>query len=271
MSAASLANRLAAREGQLIMARHVLVTGGGSGIGHTIAATFANAGDSVCVTDMDAAALAGCPANWMTIAGDASDPAHMAEVFARISDEWGTIDVVCANAGIAGPTALVEDVELEDFRRCIAVNLEGAFLAAKHAAPMMKARRSGVILVTSSMAGVNGFPYRSPYAAAKWAMIGLMKTLAMELGPHGVRVNAIAPGCVEGPRIDAVIEREAKAKGTTPARVREAYEAGVSMRSFVSAQDIANMAFFLASDAARLVSGQIMAVDGHTENPDPKV
>ncbi len=253
------------------MGRRVLITGGGSGIGRAIADTFAVAGDRVCVTDLDESVLTNCPSQWLTVTGDASNPEHMAEVFARIRDEWGSVDVVCANAGIAGPTALVEDVEPEDFRRCVAVNLEGAFLAAKHAAPIMKARRSGVILVTSSMAGVNGFPYRSPYAAAKWAMIGLMKTLAMELGPYGVRVNAIAPGCVEGPRIDAVIEREARAKGTTSAKVRKAYEAGVSMRSFVSAQDVANMAFFLASDAARLVSGQVMAVDGHTENPDPKV
>ena len=136
---------------------------------------------------------------------------------------------------------------------------------------MMKTQKSGVILITSSNAGINGFPNRSPYASAKWAEIGLMKTLAMELGPYGIRANAIAPGCVEGPRIDGVIEREAKAKGTTPAAIRAGYEAGVSMRSFVSAQDIANMAVFLASDGARLVSGQVIAVDGHTENPDPKV
>ncbi|MEZ5872162.1 MAG: SDR family oxidoreductase [Nitratireductor sp.] len=253
------------------MGKRVLITGGGSGIGKAVAEAFSASGDRVFVTDMDENALSQCPANWLSEAGDASDPAHMAKVFSRIEGEWGGIDVVCANAGIAGPTSLVEDVTLEDFRRCVAVNLEGAFLAAKHAAPMMKAQRSGVILITSSMAGVNGFPYRSPYASAKWAMIGLMKTLAMELGPFGIRANAVAPGCVEGPRIDAVIEREARAKGTTAEAVRKAYEAGVSMRSFVSAQDIANMMTFLASDGARLVSGQVVAVDGHTENPDPKV
>ena len=236
-----------------------------------MAKTFAEAGDSVFVTDISDSMLCDCPSGWLTKAGDASDPAHMEIVFDKIAAQWGSVDIVCANAGIAGPTALVEDVDIEDFRRCVRVNLEGAFLAAKHAAPMMKAQRSGAILITSSMAGVNGFPYRSPYASAKWAMIGLMKTLAMELGPHGIRVNAIAPGCVEGPRIDEVIEREAKAKNTTPIAVRTAYEAGVSMRSFVTAQDVANMAFFLASNNAKLISGQIMAVDGHTENPDPKV
>lgn len=253
------------------MSQRVLITGGGSGIGKAMAESFAAQGARVFITDVSETVLAECPENWLKTAGDASDPAHIRDVFARIAAEWGGIDVVCANAGIAGPTALVEDVEPEDFRRCLAVNLEGAFLAAKFAAPMMKAQRSGVILITSSNAGINGFPNRAPYAAAKWAEIGLMKTLAMELGPFGIRANAIAPGCVEGPRIDGVIEREAKAKGTTPAVIRAGYEAGVSMRSFVTAQDIANMVVFLASDGARLVSGQVIPVDGHTENPDPKV
>ena len=253
------------------MSKRVLITGGGSGIGKAMAECFSAEGARVLVTDMDARALAACPDTWLKAEGDASDPAHIREVFALIEEEWGGIDVVCANAGIAGPTALIEDVEPEDFRRCIAVNLEGAFLAAKFAAPMMKAQRSGVIVITSSNAGLYGFPNRAPYASAKWAMIGLMKTLAMELGPYGIRANAIAPGCVDGPRIDGVIEREAKAKGTTPEIIRAGYEAGVSMRSFVTARDVANMAVFLASDGARLVSGQVIAVDGHTENPDPKV
>lgn len=253
------------------MSQRVLITGGGSGIGKAMAETFAAQGARVFITDVSETALAECPEAWPKMAGDASDPAHMRAVFDRIADEWGGINVVCANAGIAGPTALIEDIEPEDFRRCVAVNLEGAFLAAKYAAPMMKAQKSGVILITSSNAGLYGFPNRAPYASAKWAEIGLMKTLAMELGPYGIRANAIAPGCVEGPRIDGVIEREAKAKGTTPDVIRAGYEAGVSMRSFVTAQDIANMAVFLASDGARLVSGQVIAVDGHTENPDPKV
>ncbi|MEP3435213.1 MAG: SDR family oxidoreductase, partial [Hoeflea sp.] len=232
------------------MSKRVLITGGGSGIGKAMAETFAADGARVLVTDTDETALAHCPDDWLKMSGDASDPEHVRAVFQRIASEWGSIDVVCANAGIAGPTALVEDVEPEDFRRCVAVNLEGAFLAAKYAAPMMKAQKSGVILITSSNAGINGFPNRSPYSSAKWAVIGLMKTLAMELGPYGIRANAIAPGCVEGPRIDGVIAREAKAKGTTPEFIQAGYEAGVSMRCFVTAQDVANMAVFLASDGA---------------------
>ena len=190
---------------------------------------------------------------------------------AAVAKDMGQIDILCANAGIAGPTALIEDVALEDFRACVSVNLEGAFIAAKHAAPSMKAAGAGAIIVTSSTAGIYGYPNRAPYAAAKWAMIGLMKTLAMELGPFGIRVNAICPGAVEGPRMEGVLNREAKAKGMTRDQVYDGYASGTSMRSFVEARDIANMAVFLGSDGARLVSGQVIAVDGHTENPDPKL
>lgn len=177
--------------------------------------------------------------------------------------------MLCANAGIAGPTALVEDVKLQDWRACIAVNLDAAFLCAKHAAPMFKAQQAGSVVVTSSTAGQYGYPGRSPYAAAKWAVIGLMKTLAMELGPFGVRANAICPGAVEGPRMEGVLVREAAAKGMTRDEVYAGYASGTSMGRFVEARDIAAMAVFLGSDAARLVSGQVIAVDGHTVNPDP--
>ncbi len=251
--------------------RRVLITAGASGIGKAMAEAFAAAGDRIWVTDVDPQALDACPAGWKRSRVDASDAIAMADLFKDIEAAWGGVDVVCANAGIAGPTALVEDIEPGDFRRCVSVNLEGAFLAGKFAAPMMKRQKSGVLIFTTSTAGLYGFPNRAPYSAAKWAVIGLMKTMAMELGPYGIRANAIAPGCVEGPRIDGVIEREAAAKGTTPELIRQAYQAGVSMRSFVTADDIAAMAVFLASSGARLMSGQVIAVDGHTENPDPKV
>lgn len=126
-------------------------------------------------------------------------------------------------------------------------------------------------MLTSSTAGIFGYPNRAPYSAAKWAVIGLMKTLAMELGPFGIRANAICPGAVEGPRMEGVLEREAAAKNITRDAVYSGYAAGTSMRSWVTGKDIANMAVFLSSPESRLVSGQIISVDGHTENPDPKV
>tara|TARA_R110002126_G_scaffold55287_5_gene148818 strand:- start:67 stop:765 length:699 start_codon:yes stop_codon:yes gene_type:complete len=232
-----------------------------------MADAFDAAGYDVWVTDLDSSALSDLPEDWTGIGANVADEGHMREVFDRI----GTVDVVCANAGIAGPTAAVEDVSLDDWRTCFSVNLEGAFLAAKYAAPLMKKAGGGAMILTSSTAGQFGYPYRSPYAAAKWGVIGLMKTLAMELGPFGIRCNAICPGSVEGPRMEGVLEREAEAKGMTRDEVYEGYASGTSMRSFVEAQDIANMAVFLGSSAARMVSGQVIAVDGHTENPNPKL
>ncbi|UWQ31734.1 SDR family oxidoreductase [Leisingera sp. M527] len=249
----------------------VLVTAGGSGIGRAMAEGFAAAGHQVWITDVSAVSLSDVPEGWRATAVDATDEAGVKALFEEIAGEWGGLDVLCANAGVAGPTALIEDIALEDWRKCVSVNLEGCFLAAKYAAPLMKAARAGSIIVTSSTAGLYGYPNRAPYASAKWAVIGLMKTLAMELGPFGIRANVICPGAVEGPRMEGVLEREAAAKGMTRDQVYDGYASGTSMRSFVEARDIANMAVFLGSDAARLVSGQVIAVDGHTENPDPKL
>jgi len=246
----------------------VLITAGGAGIGRAMAEAFTTNGDEVWVTDIDPVLLTGL--EWRSTQANAADEAQVADLFADLEQQWGGIDVLCANAGVAGPTAMVEDVDLAAWKSCVSVNLEGAFLAAKYAAPMMKAQKQGAMIFTSSTAGIYGYPNRAPYSAAKWGIIGLMKTLAMELGPFGISSNAIAPGAVEGERMEGVLEREALAKGMTRDDVYSGYANGTSMRSFVTAEDIANMALFLGSEGARLVSGQVIAVDGHTENPDPK-
>ncbi len=253
------------------MSSRVLITAGASGVGRAMAEAFDAAGAQVWVADVDADALADCPAHWKQSQLDVSDEDAVAAAFTDLETEWDGLDVLCANAGIAGPTAAVEDVSLTDWRSCLSINLEGSFLCSKYAAPLMKQQRSGAILITSSTAGQYGYPNRAPYAAAKWGMVGLGKTLAMELGPHGIRCNVICPGSVEGPRMEGVLQREADAKGMTRDQVYHGYASGTSMGRFVEAQDIANMAVFLASDAARLVSGQVIAVDGHTVNPDPKL
>lgn len=251
--------------------RRVVITAGASGIGLEIARTFADHGDHVWVTDIDQTALDALPDGIAGAKVDARDEAGVAAFFERIDAELGGIDVLCANAGIAGPTALVEDIALSDWQGCISVNLEGAFLAAKYATPMMKVAGSGAMILISSTAGLYGFPNRAPYAAAKWGIIGLMKTLAMELGSFGIRANAICPGAVEGPRMEGVMQREAAAKGMGYEQVRDGYASGTSMGRLVEARDIAQMAVFLSSDGARLVSGQVIAVDGQTVNPDPKL
>lgn len=248
----------------------VLVTAGASGIGRAMGEAFAGTGHDVWVTDVDAAALDACPQNWHRSVANVADPVAMADLFEQIETEWGGLDVLCANAGIAGPTALVEDVAWDAWKACVDVTLGGAFLSAKHAARLMKRQNAGAMVLTSSTAGIYGYPNRAPYAAAKWGVIGLMKTLAMELGPFGIRANAICPGAVEGPRMHGVIDREAKAKGMAHQAVYDGYASGTSMRTFVRASDVADMAVFLASEGAARVSGQVIAVDGHTENPDPK-
>ncbi|MGR3634333.1 MAG: SDR family oxidoreductase [Shimia sp.] len=251
--------------------KRVLITAGASGVGRAMAEAFDRDGWQIWIADMDDAALEAAPASWQRSQVDVSDETAVKVLFDNVSEHWGGLEALCANAGIAGPTAAVEDIKLQDWQACVAVNLEGAFLAAKYAAPMMKAQGAGAIVVTSSTAGQYGYPYRAPYAAAKWAVIGLTKTLAMELGPFGVRANVICPGAVEGPRMEGVLAREAAAKGMTRDAVYEGYASGTAMGSFVEGRDVAEMAVFLSSDKARLVSGQVIAVDGFTVNPDPKV
>lgn len=251
--------------------RRVLITAGASGIGKAMAQTFAEAGWRVWITDVDAAALANCPGDWRADCLDVSDPTAMTSLFARVRKDWGRLEALCANAGIAGQTALIEDQDIPTFRQCLEVNLIGSVLAVQGALPIMKAAGRGCILFTGSTSGSFGTPWRAPYVASKWAINGLMKTVAMEAGPHGIRANVLAPACVEGPRIDAVIAREAAAKGTTPDTVRRAYLEGTSLRCFARPEDVAAMALFLASESGGRISGQVVIIDGHTENPDPKV
>lgn len=253
------------------MTRRVLITAGASGIGRAMGDAFDAAGYDVWISDLNADALAAVPDHWRKSHVDVADARQMAAMFDEVAQDWGGLDVLCANAGVAGPTAQVEDIALEDWQACVSVNLDGAFLASKYAVPLMKRARAGAIVVTSSTAGQHGYPNRAPYCAAKWAVIGLAKTLAMELGPYNVRCNVICPGSVEGARMEGVLAREAEAKGMTRDQVYAGYAAGTSLGRFVQAREIADMAVFLGSDAARAVSGQVIAVDGHTVNPDPKI
>ena len=248
--------------------QHIFITAGGSGIGLAMASTFLSQGAKVAVTDSNKAMLDDAKSrhpSLITHQADVTNETDMQTAFDKVLGEWGRLDVMMANAGTAGPTAAIDDVSLADWQRCLAVNLDGCFLASKLAAPVMRKQKSGVITLTSSTAGLWGYPYRSPYATAKWGIIGLMKTLAMELGPDGIRVNAICPGAVEGERMDGVIEREAAARGITPEELRKGYADCASLRRFVTAEDISDMAVFLASPQAKSVSGMVMSVDGHTE------
>ena len=247
----------------------VLVTAGGSGIGRVISESYLSLGARVHICDISQTMLDQCrlanPDLTISLC-DVSDPAQVEALFAAIESIYGRLDILVNNAGIAGPTAIVEEIEIEAWRQTIDIDLCGTFYVTRLAVPMLKRNGGGSIVNMSSSAGLLGCPSRSPYVASKWAIVGLTKTWAMELGPFNIRVNAICPGSVEGPRIDSVIERDAAERGVSAKKIRDVYERQSSLRKLISAQDVANMATFLSSDAAASISGQAMSVDGHTES-----
>jgi len=239
----------------------VLVTAGAAGIGRTIAQTFLDHGARVHVCDIDERALAQLP---QAIARTRADVANLADVerlFADVERQLGGLDVLVNNAGIAGPTAKVEDIRPEDWERCIAVDLNGMFYCTRKAMPLIKRAGGGSIVNLSSAAGRHGFPQRSPYAAAKWGVVGFTKSLAVEAGPDKVRVNCILPGIVEGERIERVIAAKASAHGVSHEEFRRRFLETTSLHSTVSAEDIASMVLFLCTPAGARITGQPIAVD----------
>lgn len=246
----------------------VLITAGAAGIGRVIAQEFLARGERVHLCDVDQGALevvANEESGALVSHCDVADEAQVDALFAQQTEKFGGLDVLVNCAGIAGPTASIEEVTLADWHQCLAVNLDGTLLCSQRAIPIMKQAGAGLIVNFSSTAGLIGYPNRSPYATAKWGIIGFTKTLAMELGPFGIRANAICPGPVEGERIDRVIAAQAETTGRTEAEIRDEYAAGTSLRRFVTPEDIAGTVLFLASPAGASISGQALAVDGHAE------
>jgi NAD(P)-dependent dehydrogenase (short-subunit alcohol dehydrogenase family) len=245
----------------------VLVTAGAAGIGRVIAKTFHEHGARVHVCDIDENALASLKKELPAVTQTVADVAKLDDVerlFADVKKNLNGLDVLVNNAGIAGPTALVEDMKPEDWDRCIAVDLNGMFYCTRKAMPLIKQAGGGSIINLSSAAGRLAFPMRTPYAAAKWAIVGFTESLAAEAGPQKVRVNCIQPGIVEGERIDRVIAAKAKGLKLTEEEVRARMVEGVSMKTTVTPQDIANTALFLASAAGKHISGQAISVCGGT-------
>jgi NAD(P)-dependent dehydrogenase (short-subunit alcohol dehydrogenase family) len=246
----------------------VLVTAAGSGIGRVIATRFASAGASVHVCDIDADALDGLAAAEPTIGvtlADVADPYQVDALFDEVRSSLGGLDVLVANAGVAGPVGPVEEMAVEEWRRTLDVNLTGAFLVVRRAVPLLKRAGEGSIVLMSSNAGTMGLPFRGPYVASKWALIGFVKTLAMELGPHRIRVNAVCPGDVEGERIRRVIRLEAETRGISEEEVVEERVRAVSLRTMVTADDVASLILFVSSPAGARISGQALLVDGNAE------
>lgn len=238
----------------------VAISAAASGIGRTMADGFAAAGARVFICDIDEKALAA--SGHEGIAADMRDPAAVAGFVEAAIDRLGGLDVLVNNAGIAGPTRRLEEISPAEWEETLAIDLDSFFHAARRAIPALKAAGGGAILNMSSAAGRFGFPLRSPYAAAKWGVVGLTKTLAIELGPFGIRVNAILPGLVDGPRIRRVIRAKAEAQGISENEQTVRALATTSLRCFVTPHDIANMALYLASPFGATISGQAIAIDG---------
>ncbi len=238
----------------------VAISAGANGIGRVLADSFAQRGGRVFVSDIDDAALAACGHAGMR--ADAGDAAAMAGFVDAAVAALGGLDVLVNNAGIAGPTAKVEDIDPEALDATLRIDLAAMFHCARRAVPALRAAGGGSIVNMSSSAGRFGFALRSPYAAAKWGVVGFTKSLAIELGGDAIRVNAILPGLVDGPRIRAVFRDKAAANGITEAEQTARALASTSLRCLVTQQDIANMALYLCSPFGATISGQALAVDG---------
>jgi NAD(P)-dependent dehydrogenase (short-subunit alcohol dehydrogenase family) len=246
-----------------------VVTAGAGGIGRAIADALIANGARVHICDVDGAALTTFGAvhkDAGTTLADVAREADVERLFADARARLGGLDVLVNNAGIAGPTGAVEAIATEDWRRCIDVCLTGQFLCTRLAVPTLKAAGGGAIINISSAAGRFGYAWRTPYSAAKWGVIGFTQSLAKELGPANIRVNAILPGIVAGPRIDGVIAARAKQEGVSHAEMERQYLSRVSLRRMVTASDVAGAVLWLLSAAGRNISGQSLGVDGNVES-----
>ena len=243
----------------------VLVTAGAGGIGRRIADGFVEAGARVHVSDVNPELIDALTGD--TLTGSVSDAANedqTRDLFATARAALGGLDVVISNAGIAGPTATVADISVQEWDQTLDINLRGAYLAARFSAPDL-IKSQGSFIAMASVAGRLGYAYRTPYAASKWAIVGLVKSLAAELGPQGVRANAILPGIVEGPRIDKVIAARAEQTGVSFDDMRQQYLDKVSLRRMVSPDDIAAACLFLCAPGGGNISGQAISVCGNVE------
>ena len=246
----------------------VLVTAGASGIGHAIAKAFVEDGARVHICDVNEDLLAQ-RRDELGVSVSRADVSNEQDVKALLVDveaTFGGLDVLVNNAGIAGPTGAVDEISPEDWRRTIDINLNGHFNCAHYAVPLLRRAGNAAIINMSSAAGRFGYAFRSPYSASKWAIIGFTQSLAKELGPAGIRVNAILPGIVEGPRMDGVIKARAEQVGVSFEEMKEEYLERISLRKMVTQDDIASTALFLCTPAGWNISGQSLSVCGNVKS-----
>ncbi|MDO5368951.1 SDR family oxidoreductase [Paracoccus sp. (in: a-proteobacteria)] len=242
----------------------VIVTAGASGIGRAIVDAFLAAGARVATCDIDAEALATLPQDVISHPVDVSDAGALRSFIKQSIAALGGLDCLVNNAGIAGPTGRIEDIDLADWSRTLDVVLTSQFVAAGSAVPALRESANPSIVNLSSVAGRVGFALRTPYAAAKWGVIGLTKSLSIELGEDNIRVNAILPGIVSGDRQRRVLEAKAQLRGQSFAELEAEAFRYTSIKEYVPPQAIASQVLYLASPLGRFISGQSISVCGDT-------
>jgi NAD(P)-dependent dehydrogenase (short-subunit alcohol dehydrogenase family) len=246
----------------------ILVTGGAGGAGRVIAESFADAGAHVLACDIDDAAVKALQLARPDITaytGDVGNQSTVDAMFAVAEARFGMVNVLVNNVGVAGPTAAVEDITLEDWAATLTTNLTSHFLCVRRAVRRMKAIGAGLIVNVSSVSAKVGLPLRLPYIVSKGALLSFTQNLARELGPSGIRVNAILPGPIRGARVQRVINVKAQALGIPPAEYERSQLRYISLRTMVDPDDIAAMILFLASAGGRRITGQLIGVDGNVE------
>ena len=255
---------------QKLTNKNIIISAAADGIGWAMAEICMNNGASVFISDINENKLSllkehkNYNSSLFIKKVNSNNPQDVLNYFSELKNQITTIDGLINNVGIAGPTGKIEELDIEKWKNTIDVNINSHFYFSKYSIPLLK-KNGGSIINLSSTAGLFGFPLRTPYAASKWAIIGLTKSLAIELGDFNIRVNAICPGSVSGNRMKKVIEAKAQSMGISEKELQRDFESMTSLKTFVDKEDIANMAVFLLSDEARRVSGQIMTVDGNTE------
>ncbi|WP_448090678.1 SDR family NAD(P)-dependent oxidoreductase [Pseudomonas azerbaijanoccidentalis] len=241
-----------------------LVTGGGTGIGKAIAIKLANEGARVIVAGRTKEVLMGVASMIFgeICVADVTIEKDVEEMFDNIKSKYGRLDIFVNNAGVSGPIMPIAEMDIEQWDQCVSLNLRGAMLCLKQAARIMTEQRSGSIINMSSLMGVKGYPMRTCYSATKFAIIGITEAMAREVGPFGVRVNALCPGAISGELMDRVVARRAIAEGKTEAQIiEENYTSVAALRRWVSPEEVADVTYFLATDASSSVTGERIRVD----------